>query len=137
MNIKYLDFSKDFWTFGTDKVKKIQENGIILKKARSFYSKFFWDTLYISIQEDKITKRGRGSQETEACHLSDAFLAEKAVIETTVTQAKHLVKTVPWIPKFNDQRNEIELEILCHCSLTGPFLVLLECFLSLKIFQSL
>ena len=40
MNIKYLDFSKDFWTLGTDKVMKIQENGIILKKARSFYSKF-------------------------------------------------------------------------------------------------
>ena len=40
MNIKYLDFSKDFWTFGIDKVMKIQENGIILKKERSFYSKF-------------------------------------------------------------------------------------------------
>ena len=63
------------------------------------------------------------------------FFGEKVVIETTATQAKHLVETLPWIPKFNDQRKEIELEILCHCSLTSPFLVLLECFLSLKIFQ--
>lgn len=45
MNIKYLEFSKDFLTFGTDKVMKIQENGIILeKKTRSSYSKFCYTT---------------------------------------------------------------------------------------------
>ena len=40
INIKYFDFSNDFYIFETDKVIKTQEKWKILNKTRSIYSKF-------------------------------------------------------------------------------------------------